>query len=209
MLQQTLIFFIPACFALNMALGPSNVLSITIGAQHGVKTAVLAATGRLIAFAIMIAISAVGLGALLTASEMAFSIVKWAGAVYLVWLGVRLVMSKGEAATQENANDSGHTIRDFFRQEFLVAIGNPKAILIFTAFFPQFVVPESYWQCFALFGCIFLAFEVVAISLYSFLGFRLKKIARNAGTLRYINRVSGSIMIFFGLGLAAMRRPTP
>lgn len=81
---ETFLLFVPACFALNMAFGPNNLLSVTFGARHGLRTALLAAIGRLVAFTLMIAVAALGMGALLMASEMAFMVVKFLGAAYLV-----------------------------------------------------------------------------------------------------------------------------
>lgn len=81
--SETLFLFVPACFALNMAFGPNNLLSITIGAQHGLRASLLASVGRLVAFAIMIAVAAFGMGALLMASELAFTVVKFLGAIFL------------------------------------------------------------------------------------------------------------------------------
>lgn len=66
---ETLLLFVPACFALNMVVGPNNLLSITIGARHGLRTALLAAAGRLVAFAIMIAVAALGMGPLLASAR--------------------------------------------------------------------------------------------------------------------------------------------
>jgi threonine/homoserine/homoserine lactone efflux protein len=91
---ETLILFVPACFAQNMAFGPNNLLSITVGARHGLRAALLAATGRMIAFVIMISVAAVGMGALLMASEIAFTIVKFLGSAYLVWLALKLFIPK-------------------------------------------------------------------------------------------------------------------
>ena len=90
---STLLLFVPACFALNLAFGPNNLLSLTYGLQQGVRTAVLASGGRLVAFALMIGLTALGVGAVLAASEAAFTILKWAGAAYLVWLGVKILRS--------------------------------------------------------------------------------------------------------------------
>jgi threonine/homoserine/homoserine lactone efflux protein len=205
---QTLALFIPACFALNMAFGPNNLLSLTIGARHGMGMALTAAAGRLVAFTIMIAIAALGLGALLMASEMMFSLIKWVGVAYLLWIGWRLLRSK--AAYEEMAIETGDrtSVKAYLRQEFFVAAGNPKAILIFTAFFPQFIEPQAYWQSFATLGAIFLVLEVVAIAAYSFIGARLKGFVRNARGLQRINRISGSMMMAFGVMLAFARRPT-
>lgn len=203
---ETLLLFVPACFALNMAFGPNNLISITIGARYGLQAALLAAVGRLVAFIIMIAVAALGMGALLMASEIAFTVVKFLGAAYLVWLGVRIIRS--EAALPAESPDFGKQgVRGFIRREFLVAIGNPKAILIFTAFFPQFVVPGSYWGSFMVLGSIFLILELFAIALYAYAGTRLSRVMRNARGLNWINRISGSTMIAFGVLLAAARRP--
>lgn len=204
---EILLLFVPACFALNMAFGPNNLISITIGARDGLRAALIAATGRLIAFVLMITVAAIGMGALLMASEAAFTVVKVLGAVYLVWLGVKILRSEAKFPSEDHElGRSG--VRGFIRQEFLVAMGNPKAILIFTAFFPQFVVPENYWGSFLILGAIFLALELIAITLYAYAGTRLSGVMRNARGLRWINRISGSTMITFGVLLAAARRPT-
>lgn len=202
---EAILLFIPACFALNMIFGPNNLLSLTIGAREGLRTALLAAAGRLVAFSIMIAIAALGMGALLTASETAFLIVKLIGAAYLVWLGIKILRAKSAplvAATQQPQR----TCKTLARQEFLVAIGNPKAILIFTAFFPQFVQPQSYWLSFLTLGAIFLTLEIVAIALYAYAGSRLANAMHNASGVRWINRISGTTMIGFGLMLVAAKQ---
>lgn len=204
---ETPLLFVPACFALNMAFGPNNLLSITIGARNGLPTALFAAVGRLAAFTMMIVVTGLGMGALLVASEIAFTVAKFLGATYLVWLGIKILRSEAKLPA-ENPEFGRSGLRGFIRQEFLVAIGNPKAILIFTAFFPQFVDATNYWGSFMILGAIFLVLEMLAIALYAYAGTRLSGLIRNARGLRWINRVSGSTMIAFGALLAAARRPT-
>jgi threonine/homoserine/homoserine lactone efflux protein len=99
-------------------------------------------------------------------------------------------------------------MRVLVRQEFTVAAGNPKAILVFTAFFPQFVVPGAYASSYLLLGLTFLVFEVVAIALYALLGARMRRLAGGSRAMRWFNRVSGSMMIGFGCLLALTRRPS-
>jgi threonine/homoserine/homoserine lactone efflux protein len=206
--------FVPACFAINMAFGPNNVLSLSNGAREGVRVSVLAAIGRLVAFAAMIAIAGLGLGALLLASQALFTALKFAGAAYLVWIGIRLLRAgpillarEGAGSPDDGSGGAAGTFRRLAKQEFLVAAGNPKAILVFTAFFPQFVDPAHYAASFALLGATFLVFELVAIAIYALLGARLGTMAGGAGRLRWFNRVSGTLMIFFGAMLAFLRRP--
>lgn len=202
MALETILIFIPACFALNMAFGPNNLLSMTVGARYGMATAVMAASGRLVAFAGMIAIAALGLGALLMASEMMFSLIKWIGVLYLLWIGFKLIRSRADVTAPDISSGNGNILKTYLRQEFFVASGNPKAILIFTAFFPQFIQQDAYWQSFATLGTIFLLLEVMAITVYAFVGSRLSGLMRNARALKRVNRISGSMMMAFGVMLA-------
>ncbi|CAN7656660.1 LysE family translocator [Variovorax paradoxus] len=208
MTLSTYLLFLPACFAINMAFGPNNLLSVTNGARHGVSPAVIAAGGRLAAFAIMIAIAGLGMGAVLVASELAFDVIKYIGAAYLVWIGLRLLRAPAPAAEAQAADAAAPpSMRALVRQEFTVAAGNPKAILVFTAFFPQFVVPGAYATSYLLLGTTFLLLEVVAIALYAMLGARMRRLANGSRAMRWFNKVSGSMMVGFGLLLAFTRRP--
>jgi threonine/homoserine/homoserine lactone efflux protein len=206
---HTYLLFLPACFALNMAFGPNNVLSLTNGARHGVLHAVAASVGRLVAFALMIALTGFGLGALLLASETLFTVLKVGGAAYLVWLGVKLLRSQ---PAQQAVDAGGQTARQGLllkhcKQEFYVAAGNPKAILIFTAFFPQFVDRTHYAVSFTVLGATFLVLELVAIAAYALIGARLRFITASPKGFVWLNRASGSLMIGFGMLLAVVRRP--
>jgi threonine/homoserine/homoserine lactone efflux protein len=203
---QTFSLFVPACFAINMAFGPNNMLSLSNGARRGVRVSVLASFGRLAAFAVMIAIAGLGLGALLLASETLFTAIKLVGAAYLVWIGIKLIRSGPQTVTGEEGAGAAGLAR-LTKQEFLVAAGNPKAILVFTAFFPQFVDRSAYATSFAILGAIFLLFELVAIVIYAALGARLGSLSRGARGFRWFNRVSGALMIGFGVMLALVRRP--
>ncbi|MGF6350497.1 LysE family translocator [Variovorax sp. W2I14] len=206
---STYLLFLPACFAINMAFGPNNLLSVTNGARHGVSPAVIAASGRLVAFALMIAVAGLGMGAVLVASELAFDVIKYIGAAYLVWIGIRLLRAPAPTAdVQSQGITAPPSLRALARQEFTVAAGNPKAILVFTAFFPQFVVPGAYASSYVLLGATFLVFELVAIALYAMLGARMRRLANGSRAMRWFNKVSGSMMVGFGLILAFTRRPT-
>jgi len=201
--------FVPACFAINMAFGPNNVLSLSNGAREGVRVSVAAAVGRLVAFAGMIAIAGVGLGALLLASQALFTALKLAGAAYLVWIGIKLFRADPAALArvEPDAGSGEGRLRRLAKQEFLVAAGNPKAILVFTAFFPQFVDGAHYALSFTLLGATFLVFELVAIAIYALLGARLGRATGQARGLRWFNRASGALMMTFGVLLVLVKRP--
>ncbi len=204
---ETFLLFAPACFAINMAFGPNNLLSFTNAARIGVGPAILAAAGRIVSFAAMIAIAGVGLGAILAASETVFVLVKYAGAAYLIWIGINLIRA-GAPMLRDETNMPKLSLKKLTLQEVWVAAGNPKAILVFTAFFPQFVDPASYALSFTILGATFLAFETVAIIVYSFIGAKLGRYLRDGRALKWFNRTSGTMMIGFGLMLMFTRRPT-
>ncbi|MEO0939451.1 MAG: LysE family translocator [Pseudomonadota bacterium] len=193
--------FIPACFALNLAFGPNNLLALTHGAQRGVGFAVIAGLGRLAAFVPMIALAGLGLGLLLSASAAVFTAVKVLGAAYLIWIGIRLLRTASSTAEAPPVPPLAPALR----REALVALGNPKAILIFAAFFPQFVQPDAYASSYAVLGGLFLVLELGAIAVYAAAG----RIAARAGRvpLHWLSRASGAGMILFGMLMLLTRRP--
>lgn len=203
---ETFLLFAPACFAINMAFGPNNLLSLTNAARIGIVPAILAAAGRIVSFAAMIAIAGLGLGAILAASETVFILVKYAGAAYLIWIGINLIRA-GAPLLRDETNSPKSSLKKLTLQEVWVAAGNPKAILVFTAFFPQFVDPASYALSFTILGATFLAFETVAIIVYSVIGAKLGRYLRDGRALKWFNRTSGTMMIGFGLMLMFTRRP--
>ncbi|NBA96284.1 LysE family translocator [Pseudomonas sp. R5(2019)] len=203
----TLALFIPACFALNMSPGPNNLLSLNNASSHGLRNACLAGIGRLIAFAGMIALAAMGLAVVLHTSEMLFTGVKVLGAAYLFYIAWQLWRAPVEQAAPATAQQA--RLFRLARQEFWVAAGNPKAILIFTAFLPQFIklgspIPVS--EQFAWLGGMFLLLEWLAIAIYSWVGAYLRRWFNEPRQRRMFNRTSAVLLSCAGLGLLAARR---
>ena len=179
-------------------------MALTNGAQRGVCFAVIASLGRLIAFIPMIVVSALGMGLILSASGVVFTAIKLVGAAYLIYLGVKILRSSSQA-DGNMVERQALTLGQAFWHEGFVALGNPKAILVFAAFFPQFVVSEAYAQSYTIIGLIFLVLEVGAILVYALLG----RLAARSATLnlQWIQRASGIGMIVFGALLLLAQRP--
>lgn len=195
--------FIPACFALNMTFGPNNLLALTHGAQRGTLFALQAGVGRLLVFIPMIALSGLGLGLILSASATAFTVLKIAGAAYLIWIGVKILRTARAASADEAP--APVPMRRAFLREAATAASNPKAMLIFAAFLPQFVPPETYARDFPIAATWFLGMEAVALGLYAAMG---QLAATFAGKrLHLIQKVSGVGMVVFGALLLFARRP--
>ena len=203
---STLTLFVPACFALNMAPGPNNLLSVSNATRYGFRRSCLAGLGRLVAFAGMIALAAAGLAAVLHTSEVLFFGIKTAGAFYLFYLALQLWR------TQPGADAAGHAMPaagwwQLARQEFLVASGNPKAILIFTAFLPQFVDPAgAVGKQFFVLGVLFLLLELVALAAYAWMGARMQKWFAQPRGKRIFNRSCAGLLAGAGMGLLLSRR---
>lgn len=201
----TLLLFIPACFALNMAPGPNNLLSLTNAKRYGIKTACLAGVGRLVAFVGMITLAATGLATILYTSEKIFLVIKVVGGVYLLWLAYQL----WGADTAEEANNEAKRLSFFglARQEFLLAAGNPKAILIFTAFLPQFVEPAgNVGQQFLILGALFLLLEWVAIAGYAYAGSFLGNWFSQPKRRQLFNRLCAALLASAGIGLLLAKK---
>ncbi|MBS97635.1 MAG: LysE family translocator [Oceanospirillaceae bacterium] len=167
-----LLLFIPACFALNMTPGPNNLLSMNNARCYGFQSAFIAGLGRITAFSGMIALAASGLAVVLYTSETLFFLIKLVGALYLLWIAFKLWRSQASPVSDVNATQNRAAL---VRQEFALAAGNPKAILIFTAFLPQFVdVAGDVKEQFFVLGLTFLLLEMLAISIYSMFGLYLR-----------------------------------
>lgn len=119
----TLVLFLPACFALNMAPGPNNLLSVSNATRYGYRTACLAGIGRLLAFAGMIALASAGLAVVLQTSELLFYAIKIVGAAYLFYLALQLWRADPQAQDESITAKVGTWA--LARQEFLVAAGKP------------------------------------------------------------------------------------
>src|SRR5471032_1842393 len=191
--MSTLAIFIPACFALNMAPGPNNLLSISNASRYGFARACSGGLGRLLAFAIMIGLAAVGLTAVLHTSEWLFHAIKIVGAAYLFYLAVQLWRAQVDSQAEAAVAPVG--LGRLARHEFLVAAGNPKAILLFTAFLPQFVDPTlPVAPQFAVLGVLFLLLEWVAISAYAYMGLHMRRWFAEPRGKRIFNRCCAGLL---------------
>ncbi|MBK5418358.1 LysE family translocator [Pseudomonas sp. TH31] len=189
----TLTLFLPACFALNMAPGPNNLLSVSNSTRYGYRRACVAGVGRLLAFAGMIALAAAGLSVVLHTSQWLFDAIKVVGAAYLLYMAWKLWHANTEAEQQASAPTVG--IVTLVRQEFLVAAGNPKAILLFTAFLPQFVDPTlPVAPQFAVLGALFLMLEWIAISAYAYMGLHMRRWFAEPRGKRIFNRCCAGLL---------------
>jgi len=195
----------PACFALNMIPGPNNLLSMANGQRYGFKYAVAAGLGRILAFVVMIFLAATGLATVLYASETLFLTIKIVGGLYLFWVAYKLWHSN--VVNVEEQEQGSKSIYQLAKQEFLLAAGNPKAILIFTAFLPQFIdsTNNAGYQFFIL-GLVFLCLELLAISIYAIFGVYLRHWFSKPNMRKLFNRCCAFFIVSVGLSLLIERK---
>jgi threonine/homoserine/homoserine lactone efflux protein len=199
---QTFSLFIAASVALLLVPGPV-VLYIVARSLHqgpgaGLVSAVAGATGN----AVHALAAALGLSAILASSALAFSVVKYLGAAYLIFIGIRTLLAKDEARLDNPAHQPLHNI---YRQGVMVAVFNPKTALFFLAFLPQFVVPSHGAASLQilLLGLTFVLLGLMTDSGYALLAGSVgRSLSSNLSFLRGQRYFAGSVFIALGMGAA-------
>jgi threonine/homoserine/homoserine lactone efflux protein len=200
---QVYLAFVAACIALALLPGPMVTLVIANGLRHGTRAALINIAGAQLGLAIVIGVVAVGLTSLMATMGYWFDWVRFAGAAYLVWLGVKLVRFpvEGISADQPPPPPRG----GFFLQGLLVLLSNPKVLVFFGAFIPQFMdMSKDHVSQVSLLGITFMVTAGMTDAMYALLSGRARAIF-SARRTRLLSRVSGGFMIGGGIWLALTR----
>jgi threonine/homoserine/homoserine lactone efflux protein len=194
--------FVAACVALALLPGPIVTLVIANGLRHGTRAALTNIAGVQAGVAIVIGIVAVGLTTLMATMGYWFDWVRFAGAAYLVWLGIRLIR---EPVMGVEADAPPPPRGGFFLQGFLVALSNPKLLVFFGAFIPQFMdLSHDHLSQVTLLGVTFMVIAAVTDATYALLAGRVRRFF-SAQRTRSLSRISGGFMIGGGIWLALTR----
>jgi threonine/homoserine/homoserine lactone efflux protein len=205
MTLSTYLLYVAAVALLILTPGPTMLMCMTNALNHGPRRAMTSVAGSVTAVLGVMLMSAMGLGALLAASETAFNAAKLIGAAYLVWLGIKTYRS--DAVALGTASGPVQRTRSFWLQGFMVGASNPKAVLFFAAFFPQFLNPaQAMAPQFAILAITFMAFEFTVLTLCALGVSRLAPLMRTSHVARWINRVCGSLFALLGGLLLLTRR---
>lgn len=195
----TWLLYTAAAAGLSLTPGPNGLLALTHGALFGIKRTSFTIAGGALGFTAIIALSLFGIGALLAASAQLLIVLKWIGGAYLVWLGVQVWRSPAVGASLGDSRDAPSRIR-LFRHGFLAAVSNPKGILFFVAFLPQFLVTDSPLVVqFAVMAGTFVAIEIITEALIALGSERIQPFLAKFGSR--VNQVFGGIFIAIGIAL--------
>lgn len=197
--------FTATVFIASVTPGPSMLLALDHGVRYGRRRALESAFGNVCGTLVQSASSLAGLGAVLAGSEILFSAIRWAGAAYLAYLGIRIIIAGNLVSDASPRNPE--TGKSLFLQAFFVTLGNPKAIFFFSSLYPQFIdgahmtVPH---------GCIMISITLVitfsCMMLYASTGDRIKALFARKRLGRALSAAIGGSLVAIGAKIAFDRR---
>lgn len=200
----SLVAFVTAAFFIAVVPGPTVTVIIASALSRGTLAGLAIILGTQIGLITMILVVAFGLEAVMSFMGWAFDIIKLIGATYLVWLGFKMLRSHGEIEQMEA--EKHRSLRGYVAQGFFVIWANPKALLFFGAFLPQFVVGSgAALPQIVLLGVLFMIVTTLSDSVYAVLAGRARHWI-TAARVRLVSRVSGAMLIGGGIWLALARR---
>ncbi|WP_459853162.1 LysE family translocator [Dongia sp. agr-C8] len=193
--------------------GPTTLMVTGHAMSSGTRVALASLLGVALGDFTAIACSVLGLGAILAASAEAFTVLKWAGALYLIYLGIKLwrapAVPLGAMAAGPNGSTRGQrrSMRRAIAESFSVTLLNPKGLLFFAAFLPQFI--DMHRAVLPQVVVLALTFEVLAagsLMLYIFMTARARRVMDSPRAIRIMNRAGGTMLIGAGLLTASLKR---
>lgn len=202
------IAYVAACAVILSIPGPTILLVLSYSLSQGKRATLPAITGVALGDALALTLSLAGLGALLSASAFWFTLVKMVGGGYLIYLGIRMILSK-HSITDLQSIDNRHDRRSIFLSCFAVTAMNPKSIVFFIALLPQFIsgdhaIGPQLW----ILGATFLVLAIVACSLYAIFAASLRSWLWRPFAQRAFNVTGGSLLCGAGIWALMARRVT-
>lgn len=197
--------YVAATLILLAIPGPTVMLVVSYSLTQGYRSATASILGVGLGDATAAIASLLGLGAILAASATLFSILKWVGAAYLIWIGIKMWRSQPKALKTQKVTESEP--RKVFLHTYIVTALNPKGIVFFMAFLPHFVVPESpLGPQLLILGATFVVLGVANAAVYAFAAAKIGSQLRSAAVIKLINRLGGGFLISAGLMTANLQR---
>lgn len=189
--------------------GPATMLAIRNGAAGGWRAVLPSTLGNVTGLFLLSAAAMLGLGMVLQSSALLFTILKLAGAAYLMYIGLRHLLGRSNIAppAPDAAAQAPRGAGRLYLEAGLVATLNPKPILFFTALFPQFLnAAEPLLSQFFILTGIFMAMSLASLLVYGTLAHRARRLLRQPRIVAWINRLVGTIFISFGVALLRLKR---
>lgn len=210
---QHLLLFIAAGWLLNLTPGPDVLYIVTHSLRSGARAGIIAGLGITAGCFVHIFAAAVGVSALLATSAMAFTVLKWMGAAYLLWIGVKILFSRRPQLTTDlraaAASEPQRPLKAIFIGGFWTNVLNPKVAIFFLAFVPQFIAPDaaSPALAFALLGVLFNLNAIPVNTGWALVAAWMAKRDAVQRGMHWLDRAAGVMFIGFGIKLALTDHP--
>ena len=204
---ETFILFFVTTFVVVLSPGPAAIAVTAESASNGFKSSVFVILGIAIANVVFFILSATGIATLIIASHTLFSVIKWVGVGYLLYLGLGAIFSDaGPLSINPSKSVSGNKYKVFLRG-FILEISNPKALLYFSALLPQFIdISKPIIPQLAILSFITLFIDFFCYSLYGYLGAKSLSVGIKPFIIKLINRTAGGMLIFAGIKMASVEK---
>lgn len=200
---HTWMFYVTTDLVICLTPGPAVLFVVSYALSRGWRASLFANAGILAANAFYFILSAVGLGAILLLSYRVFTVTKYAGGLYLVYLGIQTIRGAGVGLQSDAAGQAAGGHWRAFARASMVQIANPKAFIFFIAFLPQFIdLHYAVWPQVAILGVTSLVIECAVLAGYGSLASRAAELARQPRFVTATNRLSGSMLMLAGAGVA-------
>ncbi len=209
------LLFIAAGWLLNLTPGPDVLYIVSNALKSGARAGIVAGLGITAGCFVHIAAAALGVGALLATSAMAFTVLKWLGAAYLLWIGVRMLFARaanggGVIAKAQASTAPAQSLRRVFMGGFWTNVLNPKVAIFFLAFVPQFITPGTQNKALA-FVLLGVLFNINAIPVNTGWALTAAWMSRRLGVVQrgmhWLDRIAGAMFVGFGIKLALTQSP--
>ncbi|WP_407493952.1 LysE family translocator [Pseudooceanicola sp. MF1-13] len=199
--------FVAASIALLLIPGPTVLLVLSYAISQGKRVALATVAGVALGDLIAMSASLAGLGALLLASATLFMVLKWVGAAYLIYLGIKLYRSASSASLGQLETADQSSASGVFGHAAAVTALNPKSIIFFIAFVPQFVATDSpVLPQFAILTATFVGLAAINALAYALLADKLRSRIARPSVLAWFSRIGGGALIAMGIATAAVKR---
>ena len=199
--------FFAASWAISLSPGAGAVAAMSSGLNHGFRRGYFTTFGLVLGILTQIVLVGLGLGALIASSSLAFTVVKWGGVAYLVWLGIQQWRAPAKPLVASNTDAALVTRRDLVMRGWIVNALNPKGTVFLLAVVPQFLdLSRGLAPQYAVIGATLCFTDLVVMAGYTVLAARVLKALRSERQIRLLNRTFGSLFVFAGALLAGFKR---
>ena len=199
--------FFAAAWAISLSPGAGAVAAMSAGLNHGFVRGYVMTFGLILGIWTQVLIVGVGLGALIAASSLAFTVVKWLGVAYLVWLGVKQWRAPATPLVAANAQPTAVSRRALFMRGWGVNAVNPKGTVFLLAVVPQFLdLGRVLWPQYAVIALTLAFTDLIVMAAYTALASKVLRLLKTPSQMRLLNRAFGSLFVAVGVLLATFKR---